>query len=69
MNIVLDAISFKYNPTVYNKLRALNEREAKEKNIFHKLAQKYLGNQDYRPSVQERFRLFLHYLKWYYTRL
>ena len=27
VNVALDAISFKFNPRVYNKIRALNDRE------------------------------------------
>ena len=69
VNVALDAISFKFNPRIYNKIRALNEREIKKSKLFEKLAQKFLDSQNYRPSTRERVRLFLHNLKWYYKRL
>ena len=30
VNIALDAISFKFNPRIYNKIRAFNDREFKK---------------------------------------
>ena len=44
INVTLDAISYKYNPSVYNKMQALNKRELRDKKIFEKLAQKYLDS-------------------------
>ena len=67
--MALDAISFKFNPRVYNKMRALNERESAKIMLFEKLAQKFLDSQNYRPSNRDRIRLILHNLKWYYKRL
>ena len=69
VNVALDAISFKFNPRVYNKIRALNDREVKKSKLFEKLAQKFLDSQNYRPSNRERIRLFFHNMKWYYKRL
>ena len=69
VNIALDAISFKYNPRVYNKIRALNDREMKKLRLCEKLASKFLDSQNYRPSTAERIRLFFHHLKWYYKRM
>ena len=69
VNVALDAISFKFNPRIYNKIRALNERELKKSRLVEKLAKKFLDSQNYRPSYGERIRLFFHHLKWYYKRL
>ena len=44
LNVALDAISFKFNPRIYNKIRALNEREIKKSKLFEKLAQKFLDS-------------------------
>ena len=51
VNVALDAISFKYNPRAYNKIRALNDREASKLKLFDKLAQKFLDSHNYRPST------------------
>jgi len=70
VNVALDAISFKYNPRVYNKIRALNDRETASSQLLEKLAQKFLDDgENYRPSNRERIRLFLHNMKWYYKRM
>jgi len=69
VNVALDAISFKYNPRIYNKIRALNDCEAAKLKLFDKLAQKFLDSHNYRPSTRERIRLFFHHMKWYYKRL
>ena len=69
VNFILDGISRKFNPTNYSKLRALNDREIRATRIYEKLAQKFLDTENYRPSMRERVRLFLHHLKWYYTRM
>lgn len=69
VNVALDAISFKFNPRVYNKIRALNDREVAESQLLEKLMAKFSDGQNYRPSNRERIRLFLHNMKWYYKRL
>ena len=69
VNVALDAISFKYNPRVYNKIRAINDRDAAKNKLFEKLQKKFLDSQNYRPSNRERIRLFFHQMKWYYKRL
>lgn len=69
VNFLLDGISRKFNPTNYDKLRALNEREIRNTQIYAKLAQKFDDTENYRPSMRERMRSFLHHLKWYYTRI
>ena len=69
VNVALDAISFKYNPRVYNKIRAYMEEEIKKTKLMEKLAKKFLDSKNWRPSTMERLRLFFHNVKWYYKRL
>lgn len=47
----------------------LNEQEARVKRLFENLARKFLDSQNYQPSWRERIHLFMHHLKWYYTRI
>jgi hypothetical protein len=57
------------NPMKYNKILAHNESEVRTTNILERLAAKFLeGGQNFQPTVQERLRLFLHNLRWFYTR-
>ena len=67
--MILDALSCKMNPMKYNKIAAHNETEALHTNIIDRLAAKFLeGGQNFQPTVQERVRLFLHNLRWFYRR-
>ena len=67
--MILDSISRKFNPTNYSKLRALNDREIKTSKIYQKLSLKFLDAENYRPSLKERIRLFLHHLKQVYSKV
>ena len=44
VNVALDAISFKFNSRIYNKIRALNGREIKKTELFEMLGLKYLDS-------------------------
>ena len=69
VNCALDQISFKFNPRVYNKIRAWNDMEIQSKQLLQKLEQKFLDSENYRPSTRERIRLFFHHINRYYRRL
>ena len=70
VNVVLDALSRKLNPKKYSKILAHNEAEEDANGIIEQLEKKFdHGGQNYRPSMEDRTRLFFYHLRWYYTRM